>query len=127
MSRITVCAESDFPSGESFKGTQGRVSARLPSPPDAQGGLANIDVAGTIGPVTVATVDTVTANQTIKARADCFGRGNRFNEYPHLDHIAGFPVVGGVIEAGGDDDPQGVLVEDETIHREPPTKNSATQ
>ncbi len=76
---ITVGTETDFATRESFKGTQGRVSARLPSPPDAQGGLANIDVAGTIGPVTVATVDAIAANKPIKARADRFGRGNGFD------------------------------------------------
>jgi hypothetical protein len=78
--------------------------------------------------VTVAPVNAVAADKTVKAGFNRFGRGNGFNQDPDLDHVARFPIVRGMSKARGDDNPQGVLVEDETVvHSEPPTKNSATQ
>jgi hypothetical protein len=39
-----------------------------------------------------------------------------------LDHVTGFPVIGGVIEAGGDDHAGVVFVEDVAVQREPFSK-----
>jgi len=89
--------------------------------------LASVDVTTPIPTVTVAPVNAVAADKPIKARADRFGGGNGFNQDPNLDHVARFPIVRGVIEAGGDDNAQGVLMEDETVQREPPTSNCAKQ
>ena len=41
---VTICAETDFAASESFKGSQGIISARFPRPPDSLGSLASVDV-----------------------------------------------------------------------------------
>jgi hypothetical protein len=57
MDGVAVCAETDFPSGESLETTQGRIIAGFPCFPNPLGSLAYVDVAGTIASVTVAPVD----------------------------------------------------------------------
>jgi hypothetical protein len=124
MSRITVCSEANLPACERFKGSKQRVVSSPPRFPDTLRSLPGVDVAGTIHTKAtvffVATVDAVAADQTIQARANRFGRGNGFNEYPNLNHVTRFPVVTRVIEARGDDDSGGVLVEEKSVQREPP-------
>jgi hypothetical protein len=67
-------------------------------------------------------VDAIAANETIETRADCFHGINGFDQDPHLDHVAGFPVVAGGGEAGCDYDTGGVFVENEAVQREPFSK-----
>lgn len=128
MDGVAVCAETDFPSGESLETTQGRIIAGFPCPVNPLWCLANIDVAGTIASVTVAPVDARSTDEAIKARFNRFGGGNSFNQDPDLDHVAGFPVVAGGGKPGGDDDPVLVFMKEKAVaQREPPTRNSATQ
>jgi hypothetical protein len=101
------------------------VVARFPSPPDPLGSLAGVDVACPFH--TKATVffvpamDAVTTDKPIKSRSNCFCGTTGFNEYPYLDHVTGFPVIRRGFETGCDNDPLGILVENEAIaHRRPP-------
>ena len=73
------------------------------------------------------TVAAIAADNAIKSGSDRGDRIFRFAENPHLDHVSGFSIVGRGGEAGGDDNPQGVLVKNESVQREPPTINSAKQ
>jgi hypothetical protein len=125
MSRITVRAETDFPSGESLETTQQRVVARFPSPPNTLRSVPGVDVASPFH--TVFTVNFMTPMHAIAAYNPVqagLNRGHgvfRFAENPHLYHVSGFPIVGGGFKAGGDDNPQGVLVEDVAVaHSRPP-------
>jgi hypothetical protein len=127
MRGVTVCAEANFPSGETLETTQQRVVSGFPWLPDLQRSLTGIYVAcpfHTVFTVNFMTpMDAIAADQTIKARTDRFGRGNGFDQNPHLDHVARFPVVGGGFETSGDDHAQGVFMKDKSVaHREPPIK-----
>ena len=124
---IAVCAEADFAARKAVHELQHRISARFPCPPDAQWGLASVDVTRTIGSGSIATVDAVAANQTIQALFDGFHRIHGFAQNPDLNHVTGFPVVARVSETRGDDDTVGVFVENKAVHSTPPTLNSATQ
>jgi hypothetical protein len=62
MSRITVRAETDFPSGETLETTQQRVVSGPPSAPDSLWGLPGVDVASALH--TEATVFFVAAMDT---------------------------------------------------------------
>ena len=75
----------------------------------------------------MATVSAIAADEAVKARADGGNGVLRFAENPNLDHVTGFPVVARGFKAGGDDDAVGVLVENESVQRAPPTMSSATQ
>jgi hypothetical protein len=70
----------------------------------------------------------IAANNPVQAGSNRGNRIFRFAENPHLDHVSGFPVIGGGGEAGRDDHTVGVLVENEAVaHSEPPTINCAKQ
>jgi hypothetical protein len=126
MDWIAVCAEANFPTSETLETTQGGIIARLPCPVNTLRSLAGVDIASSFHPVPtvffVPAVDTRSADEAVKSRPDRFRGGNGFNQDPHLDHVTGFTVIGGVIEAGGNDHAVRVLVEKETVHREPPFK-----
>ena len=127
MRGVTVCAEANFAARKAVHELQHRVSARLPSPPDAQRSLANIDVTRAIATVPIATVDARSTDEAIQAGSDCFHGVTGFNQDPHLEHVSGFAVVGSFGEAGGDNHAHGVFVDNEAVQRTPPTRNSATQ
>lgn len=132
MGGVAISSEADFPSCEAIHPLQNRVSARLPRFPDSQWGLAFIHVARALNAVFsvffVSTVSAIAADKAIQAGSD---RGNGihgFYQNPNLDHVACFPVVRGFIEAGGNDDPLGVFMDDVAVaHREPPISNCAKQ
>ena len=130
-SGITIGSEADFAASETLETTQRRIIARPPRIPNLKRSLALIDVTCPFHSVTpvffMTTVATIAADNAVKSGAN---RGNRvfsFAQNPNLDHVSGFPVVGRGGEAGCDDHPLGVFVEDEAVQREPPTINSATQ
>ena len=54
---VAVGSEADFATGEAIHELEGRISARLPRPPDAKGSLADVDIAGTLFPGPVASMD----------------------------------------------------------------------
>ena len=118
---VTVGSEADFAARKSVHELKHRISARLPSPPDAQRSLANIDVTRTIATVTVAPMDARSTDEAIQAGSDCFHRIHRFDEYPNLDHVAGFPIVRRGFKTRGDYHPVGVFMENESVQREPPS------
>jgi hypothetical protein len=69
----------------------------------------------------VATVSAIAADDAIQAGSNCGDGVHGFDKDPHLDHIPGLSIVGGFIEAGGNDDPLGVFMDDVAVaHREPP-------
>lgn len=125
---VAVGAEADFPTNETLETTQGGIVSGFPRPPDSKLRLARVDVTRTIGSVTVSTVSAVSTNQTIQAG---FNGGNRilgFAEYPHLEHVTGFPIVRRMGKTRGDDNAGVILMKDVAIaHREPPTMSSAKQ
>jgi hypothetical protein len=122
-SRVTIGTEADFSSNETLETTQQGIVSRFPRSPDAQGGLARVDVACPFHTEAavffVPAMDARSTDKPIKSRPDRFRGGNGFNEYPNLNHVTRFPVVAGGFETGGDDNPLGILVEDESVHREP--------
>jgi hypothetical protein len=121
MGRIAVGSETDFPTSETLETAQGGVSARFPSLPNPLRSLAYVDVATPPATVSVASVHAIAADQTVQARADRFGGGNGFNEYPNLNHVSGLPVVRRGREASRDNDSVGVFMKDESVaQREPP-------
>ena len=128
---VTVGTEANFAARETLEGSQGGIVSRLPRIPDLKRSLPLIDVTGAFHTVTavffVATVSAIAADNAIQAG---FNRGHRifrFAQNPDLDHVAGFPVVARGFKAGGDHDTDVILVENESVQREPPTINSATQ
>ena len=131
VGRVTVCAEANTSASETFKGTEGRIVAGFPRIPYLKRRLPLVHVTRAVNPVPpvnfMTTVSAVSTDQTIQAGSDRFHRILGFNEYPNLNHVARFPVVAGCGEAGGDNHPGGIFVEDEAVQREPPTRNSATQ
>ncbi len=125
MSRVPVCAETDFPTYEAIHELQGGVSARFPSFPDAKRGLSFINVTRPFHPVfsvnLVATVSAITADDAVKSGSNRGDGVNGFAEDPHLDHVTGFSIVGGFGKARRDYDTVLIFVEDKSIaHREPP-------
>ena len=52
------------------------------------------------------------ANKRVKATLDCLNRIDGFHEYPDLNHIARFLVLGRSGEPGCDNDPVIILMED---------------
>ena len=131
MSRIAIGPETDFPTNETFETTQGRIVARLPRIPDLKRRLSLIHVASPFHSVfsvnLMTTVSAIAADNAVKTGLDGGHRVFRFAEDPHLEHVAGFPVVGCMGEARGDGHPGVILMEDESVQREPPTINSAKQ
>ena len=130
--RIAVCAEADFATSETLEGSERRIVSGLPRIPDLKRSLPLIDVTSPFHSVTpvnlMTTVAAIAADEAIQAGSDCGHRVFRFDEYPNLDHVSGFPIVAGGFEAGGDDHPLGVFVDNVAVaHREPPTINSAKQ
>ena len=65
MSRITIRTEADFPTNETLETAQGRVSARFPSAVNPLWCLASVDVATAPVTVTVASVDTRSADEAV--------------------------------------------------------------
>jgi hypothetical protein len=65
-------------------------------------------------------MDAISTDETVKACADRFHGVTGFNKNPYLDHVTRFPIVAGMREAGGDDHTVLILVENESVHREPP-------
>jgi hypothetical protein len=63
----------------------------------------------------------IAANQAIEAFLDRLHGIAGFDQYPHLNHVSGFPVVAGGFKARGDDHTVGVFMENKSVHREPPT------
>ena len=127
MRGVAVGAETDFATGENGNRGQGKVGARLPCAIDAKGSLAYVDVAGTTGSVAVAAVDAGSADQTVQALLDRLDGVHGTDKDPYLDHRARFPIVGVGLEAGGDDNAQGILVEDEAVQRAPPIQRDCSQ
>jgi hypothetical protein len=86
--------------------------------------LARVDVASpfhTEATVNlVATVHAIATDKPIQARSNRFCGGNRFNEYPNLNHVTRFPVVGRGGETSGDDDAVLVFMKDESVQSKPP-------
>ena len=131
MSGIAVCAETDFPTGETLEGSERRIFSGFPRIPDLKRSLPLIDVTSALNPVTpvnfMTTVATISTDEAIQAGSDCGHRIFRFTQNPHLEHVARFPVVGRGFKTSRDDHPLGVLVENVAVQRTPPTRNSATQ
>ena len=125
--RITVCAETHLAAREAVHVLKGGIIARLPCSPDTERSLANVDIAGTIASVSIAAMDAVSTDEAIQARFDRFHGVTGFNQNPHLEHVAGFSIVAGGLKARCNDDPQGVLMKEKAVQREPPTINSAKQ
>jgi len=62
----------------------------------------------------------IAANNPVQAGSN---RGHgvfRFAENPHLDHVSGFPVIGGGLETGCDDHAIAIFVENKSVHSRPP-------
>ena len=76
---VTVGTEANFAACKSVHELKHRISARLPSPPDAQRSLANIDVTRTIATVTVAPMDARSTDEAIQAGSDRFHGVTGFN------------------------------------------------
>jgi hypothetical protein len=101
------------------------IVARTPRTPNPLGSLSGVYVAGPFNAVTtvffVPTMDARSADKPVKAGSDCFCGTHRAHEYPNLNHVSGFPVIAGVIEARGDNDSLRVFMKDEAVvHRRPP-------
>ena len=79
MYGIAICAEANTAAREAVHVLERGISARLPSPPNIRGGLANIDVTRAIATVTVATMDARSTDEAIQARSDCFHGVAGFN------------------------------------------------
>jgi hypothetical protein len=119
---ITVRTETDFAARENVHPLERGISARFPRPPDAQWGLSGVDVATAPATVTVAAMDAVAADKPIESLLNRFHGVNGFDKDPNLNHVARFPIVGGMSKARCNDDPLRVLVEDEAVaQREPPS------
>ena len=124
-SGITIGSEADFAASETLETTQRRIIARPPRIPNLKRSLALIDVTCPFHSVTpvffMTTVATIAADNAVKSGSDGGHRVFRFAQDPHLDHVAGFPIVARGGEAGGDGHPLGVFVEEKAIaHRSPP-------
>lgn len=125
MGGVAICAEANTSASEQGKERKGGIFTRFPSFPNAQRRLPFIHVARafyTVFSVNLMTpVSAIAANDAVQAGTDCGNGIFRFAKDPNLDHVARFPVVGGFGEACCDDNPLGVLVENESVaHREPP-------
>ncbi len=97
----------------------------MPRPPDSKGSLSLIHVARTLNPEypvnLVSTVSAIATNDAVQTGFDCSNGVHGFAKDPHLDHVAGFPVVAGGGKARRDDNPLGVFVENKSVaHRVPP-------
>jgi hypothetical protein len=81
MRGVAIGSEADFAASESLEGTQGRIIAGFPCAPDSLWSLPGVHIAGTIHTKAavnlVTTMDARSTDQTVKARADCFGRAHR--------------------------------------------------
>lgn len=124
VSGIAIGSETDFAAREAIHPLQGRVSARFPRFPDSKRGLPFIHVARAFHAEAtvffVATVSAIAANDAVQAGTDCGNGILRFAENPDLNHVAGFPVVGGGSKARRNDHTSMILVENEAVdHREP--------
>ena len=73
------------------------------------------------------TMATIAADNAVKSGSDGGHRVFRFAQDPDLNHVTGFPVVGRMSKARGDYYAHGVFMKNESVQREPPTINSATQ
>ena len=124
MHRIAIGTESNTSASEAVHVLEGGIIARFPRIPDLKRRLPLIDVTRAVNAKAavylMTTVDAVAANQTVKAGSDCFHRIHGFAQDPYLNHVSGFPVVGGGGKAGGDHDTVGVFVKDEAVQRAPP-------
>ena len=129
--RIAVGSKANFATGETLEGSQAGIVSRLPRIPDLKRSLPLIDVTGAFHTVTavffVATVSAIAADNAVQAGFDRGHRVTGFNQNPHLEHVAGFSIVAGGLKARCNDDPQGVLMKEKAVQREPPTINSAKQ
>jgi len=126
MSRITICAEADFPTCEAIHKLECGIFTRFPSAINAKGSLASIYITRTTGAVAVATVDAISANETIQTFLDRADGVHKLHKDPDLNHVSGFPVVRSFREARRDDDTVLVFVDYKAVaHREPPIKASA--
>ena len=118
---IAIGSEADLPARENVHVLESGISARTPCPVNPLGSLANIDVATAPATVPIAPVHTVAADEAVKTCPDRFRGGNRTNEYPNLDHVAGLSIVGGSLKARCDDHAVLIFVENESVaHRLPP-------
>ena len=72
MGGVTVCAETDFATREAVHVLECGIIARFPRPPNAQGGLARVDVATPPAAVTVAAMDARSTDEAIQACLDGF-------------------------------------------------------
>jgi hypothetical protein len=61
-SRVAIGSEPYLPASENGDGRQGQIRARFPRSPYSKGGLADVDVARTLAPGTVAPVSTIAAD-----------------------------------------------------------------
>jgi hypothetical protein len=122
--RITIRAETDFPTNEAFEGAQQRVVSGFPSFPNTLWCLPGVYVTSpfhTEAAVNFMTpMHAIAANNPVQAGSN---RGHgvfRFAENPHLDHVARFPVITRCFKSGRDDDSVLVFVENEAIQSKPP-------
>jgi len=65
MRGIAIGSESHPLPSENGDGRQGQIRARFPRSPYSKRGLADVDVAGTLAPGTVAPVSTGTTNEPV--------------------------------------------------------------
>ena len=131
VGRIAICAETDFPTGETLETTQGRIVSGFPRIINLQWSLSLVDITSPFHTEAtvffVATVSAIAADNAVQAGFDRGHRVTGFNQNPHLEHVAGFSIVAGGLKARCNDDPQGVLMKEKAVQREPPTINSAKQ
>lgn len=97
MRGITIGSEANTSASETLETTQGGIIARLPRFINLQRSLTLIHVTRAFNSVFsvnfVATVSAVAADQAVKS-GTYRGHGvTDFDQDPHLDHVAGFPVV----------------------------------
>jgi len=83
MYGVSVRAEADFPSNESFKGSKQRVVAGFPCPVNPLWSLSGVHVASALDAVftvnLVTAMDARSADQTVKSGTYRFCGGNRFD------------------------------------------------
>lgn len=131
MSRITVGAETNLAARETLETTQGRIVARFPSFPNTLWSLAGVDVACPFHTKAavffVPAMHAIAADKPIKSCPYRFCGTTGFNENPHLNHVAGFPIVRWGFKARGNDHAGVIFVKDEAVQLTPPTSNCAKQ
>ena len=92
MARVTVCAETDGPSGEDVDVCQRRIFTTSPCSPYCQWSVFDSDIAYPFDSAGMPTVRAMSANEMIQSGFDCVDWVYRFDQDPDLDHVSGFCV-----------------------------------